>query len=199
MLTAASGAQFGDHMRIGLLLFTVIAQAVVLHAANASLRPAAKSIAAIDAAHGPIASRQGDSGLVLEDPRPFDNPPGLSFNPYLWAGVNVLRHDNSVLANTPWLDLAIIPLGATSRLPAASMKPEGLEFPSILRLELAADPAKREALLSSLDFLVIEQAHRPPATELDPVLPVDASAHWRCWTASLSWIRVCDKEVRKLH
>lgn len=198
-LLAASGTRFGARARTGLLVFTIIGQAIVLHAANASLRPVAKSIAAIDAAQGPIASRPGNTGLALEDPRPPDAPPGLSFNPYLWASVNIFRHDNSVLANTPWLDLAIIPLGATPRLPAASMKPEGLEFPSILRLELAADPAERDALFASVDFLVIEQAHRQPVTGLDPVLPVDASTHWRCRTASPSWIRVCDKEVRHLH
>lgn len=193
-LLAASGARIGARARTGLLIFSVIAQAIVLHAANASLRPAAKAIAAIDATQGQIASRSGDLGLLLEDSRSSNVPPGLSFSPYLWGAASVFRHDNSVLANTPWLDLAIIPLGATPRLPAASLKPEGLEFPSILRQELAADPAKREALLNSVDFLVIEQAYRPPSAGLDPVLQVGASSEWSCRIVSPSWIRVCDKE-----
>lgn len=198
-LLAASGARIGARARMGLLVFTVIAQLVVLHAANASLRPVARSIAAIDAAAGPIASQPGDSGLALVDPRPFDAPPGLSFNPYLWAAVNVFRHDNSVLANTPWLDLAIIPLGATPQLPAASLKPDGLEFPSIFREELDADHAKRDVILGSVDFLVIEQAYRSPAGGPDPVLPAETTGYWTCRTATPSWVRVCDKEDRQLH
>lgn len=197
-LLAACGARMDARVQTGLLAFALIAQVIVLHAANARLRPAALSIAAIDTAQSLIASRPGDLGLALEDPRAFDAPPGLSFNPYLWAAVNVFRHDNSVMANTPWLDLAIIPLGATPQLPAASMKPEGLEFPSILREELAADSATREALLNSVSFLVVEQAYRPPATGLDPVIPADKASHWGCKTASSSWLRICEKDTRGL-
>ena len=91
---------------------------IVLHAANACLRPVAMSIAAAEKARADRVARAIRDWL--EDPRPSDAPPGLSFNPYLWASVSIFRHDNSVLANTPWLDLAIIPLGATPRLPAAA-------------------------------------------------------------------------------
>jgi len=198
-LLAGSGARMGARLRAGLMVFAIIAQGIVLHAANRSLRPAANSIASIDAAQAPIASRPGDPGLLLEDLRPLNAPAGLSFDPYLWAAVNVFRHDNSVLANTPWLDLAIIPLGATPQLPASSLKPEGLEFPSILRAELAADPSSREALLNSVDFLVIEQAYRSPASGLDPVLQGGPWSAWQCRTANPSWIRVCDKEAGQLH
>jgi hypothetical protein len=192
-LVAGSGVPVGKHMRVALLVFTVIAQGVVLHAANSSLRPAAESMATIENAKAPIASPAGRLGLLLEDPHPFDVPPGLSFDPYLWGAVNVFRHDNSVLANTPWLDLPIIPLGATPQLPAASMKPDGLEFPSIFREELAADPAERETLLNSVDFLVIGQANPRSATDLDPVLgPKDASL-WVCKSANPTWLRLCEK------
>ena len=198
MLFAASGAKVNPRARAVLIVFTIFAQTIVLHAANAHLRPPAESIAAIDTAQGPIASRAGAFGLMIEDIRPFDASSGLSFDPYLWAGVNIFRHDNSVLANTPWLDLAIIPLGATPRLPASAMKPEGLEFPSILRQELAADPGERDAILRSVDFLLIEQAYRRPATGLDPILGVNASAGWQCRTIKPSWIRICNKHASEL-
>ena len=37
-------------------------------------------------------------------------PPGLAFNPYLWAGAEYFRRSRAFLGNTPWMDLAVIML-----------------------------------------------------------------------------------------
>jgi hypothetical protein len=173
--------------------FVLVAQAIVLPLANAKMRPVANAIAAVDRAPNEIAAAPGAVGLVLDDARPMQAPPGLSFNPFLWAAVDVLRHDNTVLANTPWLDLEIIPLGATTGFPGKSLGPAALEFPSVLREKLNEDSAERKQLLSTVDFVVIEQAYRPPSPGLDPILQAD-SAGWGCRSAEPGWISVCRRQ-----
>lgn len=193
-LFAASGSALSRRgLRIAMFSFALVAQAIILPLANAKMRPVANAIAAVDRAPAEIAAAPGAIGLVLDDARPMEAPPGLSFNPFLWAAVDVLRHDNAILANTPWLDLEIIPLGGTDRFPGKDLGPVALEFPSILRGRLEENPAERRQLLSTMDFVVIEQAYRPPAIGSDPVLQDDAAA-WDCRTAEPGWVRVCRRE-----
>ena len=193
-LFAASASSLPSRgLRIAMLSFVLLAQAIILPLANAKMRPVADTIAAVDRVPRQIAAAPGVVGLVLDDARPMEAPPGLSFNPFLWVAVDVLRHDNAVLANTPWLDLEIIPLGGTARLPGKDLGPIALEFPSILREKLEEDPAQRRQLLSAVDFVVIEQAYRPSAIAPDPILQDDAAA-WGCRTAQPGWVRVCSRE-----
>jgi hypothetical protein len=190
MFAASGGSRWSWLARLAAIGFVVLAQIIILPQANAKLRPVAASIAASDKAPGQIVAKPGEIGLVVEDERPAGAPPGLSFNPFLWAAVNVLRHDDAVMANTPWLDLAIIPLGARDRLPIDGLKPDELEFPSILRIDLMKEPVERERLLSSVDFVLIEQAYRPPAVGPDPLL-AGRERRWNCSTPELNWVRVC--------
>ena len=192
-LFAASGSTLSSKgLRIAMFSFVLLAQAIILPLANAKMRPVADAIAAVDRAPSQIAATEGAVGMVLDDTRPMEAPPGLSFNPFLWAAVDVLRHDNTVLANTPWLDLEIIPLGGTARFPGKDLGSVALEFPSILRQKLYENPAERGKLLSVVDFVVIEQAYRPTATGPDPLLQDDAT--WGCRTAELGWVRVCSRQ-----
>lgn len=190
MFAAAGGSAWTRPARIAAIAFVLIAQAIIVPLSDAKLRPAAAAMAAVDNAPGQIVSRPGEIGLLLEDQRPMASPGGLSFDPYLWGGVNIFRHDNAVMANTPWLDLAIIPLGAGQRLPIGGLKPEELEFPSILRNDLMDEPAVRERLLSSVDFVLIQQAFRPPLDSTDPLL-ASPTASWSCRTPEVAWVRVC--------
>lgn len=194
-LFAASGSALSRRSsRIAIFSFVVIAQAIILSLADAKMRPVADAVAAVDRSPRVIAGAPGAVGLVLDDNRPMDAPPGLSFNPFLWAGVDALRHDNTVLANTPWLELEIIPLGGTARFPGKELGPVALEFPSILREGLENNPVERQRLLSAVNFVLVEQAYRPPATGTDPVLRHDDAAAWVCRTAQPAWIRVCGRE-----
>jgi hypothetical protein len=194
-LFAASGSTLPRRgLRTAILSFVLVAQAITLSLANAKMRPVANAIAAVDLAPNQIAAAPGAVGLVLDDARRMDAPPGLAFDPFLWAAVDVLRHDNAVLANTPWLDLEIIPLGGTARFPGKDLGPGSLEFPSILRAKLKENLAARKQLLSAVDFVVVEQAYRPPATGPDPLLQDDA-APWGCRTAEPDWLRICSRQV----
>lgn len=198
-LFAASGSRISSSgVRNGLVVAVLLSQAVVLHLAQIKLRPVANTIAAIDSAPGPVAAPPGALGLALEDTRGAGIPPGLTFDPYLWAIADVFRHDNAVLANTPWLDLAIIPLGGTPALPAGALPPAGLEFPSILRRELTRDDAMRGHLLETVDFIAVDQIFRQPIDALDPLLTStpNAPAVWTCRIATVRWIRVCDRMRR---
>ncbi len=198
-LFAASGSTLpGKRLRIAMLSFVVVAQMIILPLADAKLRPVADAIAAVDRSPNQIAALPGSVGLVLEDERPMEAPPGLSFNPFLWAAADVLRHDNTVLANTPWLDLEIIPLGGTDKFPGKELWPAELEFPSILRQKLQENPAQRRHLLSEVGFLLIDQVYRPAATGPDPILQDDAGA-WSCRTADPGWVRVCTTSLVHFH
>lgn len=195
-LLAASGSVLASPSRWAILVLALLAQAAILHAANRCLRPEAIAIATAEKAPAPIASPAGALGLVLEDARPVNAPPGLSFDPYLWATADILRHDDGVMANTPWLDLAIIPLGAKPALPASRLSPADLEFPAMLRNDLMADPAERRMVLAAVSFLVIDQAHRPAGDDLDPILRGDDSSAWSCMTPRFGWVAVCQRKGR---
>jgi len=190
MFAASGGSGWTRRARFAAIGFVVIGQMIILSLANAKLRPVASVIAAVDNAPGQIAAKPGEVGLLLEDDRPTAVESGLSFSPYLWGAVNVLRHDDAVMANTPWLDLAIIPLGAGPKLPIEQLKPAELEFPSILRGDLMAEPAVRAHLLSSVDFVLIQQAYRPEGQDVDPLL-AESHATWSCRTPEPKWVRVC--------
>lgn len=173
--------------------FVLCAQIVILCTAIEKVLPAAKMMAAVDQFRGPIAAKPGQLVLVLNDPRPADVHSGLSFDPLTGIAFDVLRHDNAVLANTPWLDLAIIPLGATPALPSTELSPETLEFPSLLREQLTRDSALRNKLLGQVDFVAIDQNYRSASTEPDPLLlpdPGETDA-WRCALSPMSWLRIC--------
>ena len=175
--------------------FVLCAQIVILHEAAVKILPAARTMAAVARTSGPIAASPGRLVLVLDDPRPAAPPSGLSFDPRIGISFDVLRHDNAVLANTPWLDLAIIPLGATPALPSTELSPEALEFPSILREQLTTDGALRRRVLSQVDTVAIDQSYRTPSTELDPLLTADPEnpAEWRCHLSGMSWLRLCER------
>ena len=175
--------------------FVLCAQVIILHTAWIKVFPAAKMIAAVDEFRGQIVAKPGQVVLVLNDPRPAAMPPGLSFDPLTGIAFDVLRHDNAVLANTPWLDLAIIPLGPAPALPSRDLSPETLEFPSFLRQRLAVDSVLRTTLLAQVDFVAIDQSNRTPSSELDPLLLMDpaAAATWHCELSPMSWLRICQR------
>ncbi len=173
--------------------FVVCAQLIILHAAWTKVFPAAKMMAAVDHFPGQIASKPGQVVLILDDTRPAAIPPGLSFDPLTGIAFDVLRHDNAVLANTPWLDLAIIPLGPAPALPSRELSPETLEYPSFLRQQLVVDGSLRRKLLRQVDAVAIDQVYRTPSTEVDPLLLLDSAnaATWRCALSQMSWLRIC--------
>jgi hypothetical protein len=180
----------------GLLVFAIVVNVSLLWSANSILRPLARRIAVAE--HSPV-NHQGELALVLEDARPpLSTNAGLSWNPFYWAAIHVIRHDDAVLDNAPWLDSAIIPLGATAALSGAALNTADSISPHQLSLTLRNSPAARAHLLAPATFVLIEQSGLPPPLALDPALapaPAPAAKQWTCLLAPAGWYQICDPSI----
>lgn len=178
-----------------ILLFVAITNVCLLWQADRLLRPVAAVMAAVD--HAPR-THTGELGLVLDDSRPGrQGKAGPSWNPYYWAGAHVLRHDDAVLDNSPWLDSAIIPLGALPTLPVAATSTGDSASPYELSLRLYRFPAARQATLAPVDFVLITQPGRPAPSALDPLLGLPSNArNWNCRLIA-TWYQICTPGVRR--
>lgn len=167
----------------------------LLYAANRFIRPLAISIATMETL--PVTHR-GQVGLIVEDLRPpggssYANP---SWDPYIWAPVNLFRHEDAILANPPWLDLAIIPIGARAALPASWIPHRLDDMPLYLARDLQEKPADRERMLSAVSFIVVAQPMRSPGNSLEPMTAGDSAQDrgWACQTGASPWYRVCSRQ-----
>jgi hypothetical protein len=177
-------------LRLALLAFAVVINLCLLWQSNAILRPVAAQMAAIQ--REPI-SHAGQLGLILEDsrePASFNKAP--SWNAFYWAGAHVFRRDEAVLENSPWLDAAIIPLGAQPTLPVAAVSTGNDASPHQLSQLFQRVPEARTQALVSADFVLITQPGLPAPSALDPLLsPPAGGKSWRC-RAGAAWYQLCE-------
>ncbi len=195
-LVAASGWTTRVHsaspgfLRLALLALAVVSNVCLLWQGNAILRPIASQMAAIQ--YEPI-SHAGQLGLILEDsrtPASFNNAP--SWNAYYWAGAHVFRRDEAVLDNSPWLDAAIIPLGAQPTLEVAAGSTGNDSSPHHLSQLFLRSPEVRARALASADFVLITQPGLPAPSVLDPLLmPPVGGKTWSC-RAGAAWYQLCE-------
>jgi hypothetical protein len=172
-----------------LLLFAIAANLSLLWSANQILRPIARQMAAVERSP---ADHAGRLALVLEDARPpFAVRQGPSWNPFYWAPVDVIRRDNAVLDNAPWLDSAIIPLGATAALPGAALDTADSISPDHLSATLRDSPAERAQRLSPVGLILIAQPGLPPPAVLDPAVASTPGKQWSCRLAPAGWYQQC--------
>jgi hypothetical protein len=176
-------------LRLGLLAFAVVVNLCLLWQANAILRPVASQMAAIQ--HEPI-SHAGQLGLILEDSRaPASSKKQPSWNAFYWAGAHVFRRDEAVLDNSPWLDAAIIPLGAQPTLPVAAGSAGNDSSPHRLSQLFQRSPEARAEALASADFVLITQPGLPAPSTRDPLLkPPAGGKTWSC-RAGAAWYQLC--------
>jgi hypothetical protein len=181
-------------IRPTLILVAVVLNACLLVAANRFIRPLANSIAVLESLPD---TYRGRLGLIVEDLRDhggtsYANP---TWDPYMWAPVHLFRHEDAVLANPPWLDLAIIPVGAKPALPASWIPQRLDDMPLYLARDLAGSPADRSRVLSSVDFIFITQPFRPPASMIEPMSggDEDLDRQWPCQPGASSWYRICTR------
>jgi hypothetical protein len=173
-----------------ILFFAIVTNLCLIWEANALLRPVADLIQASERA--PI-SHTGKLALLLYDSRPGNTgKAGPSWDPFYWAGAHILRHNDAILDNSPWLDSAIIPLGARPELPVGANATGQSASPDQLSAQLLRHPAERGKVLSSADVVLITQPGRPAPSELDPVLAPspDSTNSWSCHLAA-SWYQLC--------
>jgi hypothetical protein len=177
-------------LRPALLAFVLLINLCLIWQGDEILRPIAKLMA--DVQQEPI-SHAGEVGLILEDSRtPASYHTEPSWNAFYWAGAHVLRHDEAVLDNSPWLDAAIIPLGAQPALPVAAGSTGNDSSPHRLSQVFQRSPEVRSQALASADFVLITQPDLPPPSALDPLLmPPAGGKTWTC-RAGAAWYQLCE-------
>lgn len=188
--TPRSGKRFSA-VSPGLILFALLANIALLYSGNRVLRPIARQIANAEDA---TADSHGALALVLEDERaPAVIREGPSWNPFYWAPVHLIRKQDAVLDNAPWLDSAIIPLGATDALPGTAVDRESTISPSHLSVALRASPEIRARVLAPVTLVFLEQPGLPAPSGLDPVLAsaTGSGAPWSCKLATAGWYQRC--------
>ena len=180
-LAAAAGSSLpGPGMRSGLILVAVGAAVLTLFLAETRIRPIALEIVSFETMP-PIPTHS--VGLYLHDPA-YRFPATTTYDPYFWSGVRMFRRTDSVLWNTPWLDLAIIPLGPRSFMPTSLFSPGDLENPEDLRLALAASPPLRGNMLAHVGVALFNAGRYPAPGGTDALLlPASPSdPQWTCVT-----------------
>jgi hypothetical protein len=192
---ASAGMTGLPWVRIAVILFAVVANGAVLSAANSVIRPISRNIAAVERAPVTAAKK---IGFIMEDPRePGGTPNVPSWNPYYWAAVHVVRHNDAVLANAPWMDETILPVGPGVALPEQKFGVLQTPVPTHVYRELLAAPEQRLGVMETLDFVVVQQYNRPAATaSSDPMtaLERDVQVHWSCQDGAADWYRICQRQ-----
>ena len=192
--TTSAGITGLSRVRIAVILFGLAANGAVLSGANAVIRPISRDIAAVE--HAPVTAAK-QVGFIMEDPRePGDTRNVPSWNPYYWAAIHVVRHNDAVLANAPWMDETILPVGPGTALPEQKFPVLRTPVPLHLYGELLAAPEQRLGVMETADFVVVQQHNRPvPTVASDPmtVLERGVQAHWNCQDGVRDWYRLCQR------
>ena len=166
-LIAASGASFNrDWVRPGLAAVTVAATVLTLSMAERRIRPIAQDLASLEQLQ-PVSQHQ--VGLLIHSPN-YQLPSTTTYDPYFWSGVRLFRRNDSILYNTPWLDLAIIPLGPEPGMPTYTVSANTLEYPPGLRKEMNSSTEVRGLMLSHVNFALISFGRRHREEQYDPLL-----------------------------
>jgi hypothetical protein len=172
------------------LAFALISNLCLLFEANRILRPIATHMSEIEQTPR---THVGELALILEDSRVGDmGDSGPAWSAYFWAGAHLLRHDDAVLDNSPWLDSAIIPLGATPALPVGAAATGNSASPHALSLKLLSSPNLKIDVLAPVQLVFITQPGRPAPSQLDPLLvsPPGVGRRWTCQMGA-SWYQFC--------
>jgi hypothetical protein len=159
-------------------IFAIAATAIILTLSSLRITPISWTLAKVELSP-PNFHRKVGLMLTSTD---FKKPSTVTFDPYVWSSARIFRVTDSVLFNTPWLDLAIIPVGAQPSLPTGRLAPATLETMLYMRDDLDRSAAIRALIFSSIDMAVIDRGATPDNGKVDPTLLRDrvAAHHWRC-------------------
>ncbi len=165
--------------------FAVCATVLILHAADRTLRPFAERDAELAHTKLPL---QGRLSMVLDGGKPrvytWAGPP---WDPFYWETVALLRTNDGILVNAPWLDSPIIPLAPTAALPGANLPPLLANSPYLLVGALDKSPLVRSAVLDHSGVALfspnLEHGGRTVAAFL--------GAGWSCGSTQDGIYRLC--------
>lgn len=183
LLTMSTFVRIGTAGRVAVALMAVTGATVTLWTADPAMRSVANEMAGVE--RSPIA-HEGELGIALGDPHMVEEKRlGLAFDPYRWAAVNYIRHNDAVLYGTPWLDLTVIPLGARQGLATGTLSPNAIEDWVLLRNALIDNPDERRRAVANARFAAVNHIGQPAMSGPDPLLP-----GWTC-REQQDWLAVC--------
>lgn len=164
------------------LAFTLL----LLHLADVSLRPIAQQRSLLAAKELPLGNRRV---LVLDG----DDPPagfdriGPAWNAYEWDTVALLRRNDGVLDNAPWLDSPIIPLAPTPALPGAALPRLLANSPFELRKALGGSPGLQREVLPGITAVLFS----PVTTNITKTAAKALPPGWTCSAPGPAGYRLC--------
>ncbi len=180
---------------VACVLLVCLLQAALLRASTRLLRPPAETILALE--RTPV-TLSHQLGFLLEDPREPKGgaQEGLAWNPMYWALMHLLRRNEAVMANAPWSEVTILPVGPAPALPEMQIEALKEPLPTQVQAALLRSPEALRRTLASVDFFAVNAFDRPPQGEAEPLLqsvPGQASG-WSCRTEG--WYRVCRRSAQ---
>ena len=174
------------------IVFAIVANGALLIAMTRVIWPISRAMVAVDAAPRSVAQQVG---FIIEDVRqPVGGSNAPSWNPYYWSAIDVVRHNDAILANAPWMDETILPVGPGPALPEERIPVLQTPMPTHLYGELMDHPEQRLRAMDALSFVVVQQHGRPPLIASDDLmtkLADGAQGSWKCQTGAAEWYRLC--------
>ena len=190
LFAASAHRVFSRRAQIGTAALATAMTLGVLAMANSRIRPIAKVIAGERGQS--FREMPGAAGVLLGTPVTEDlrhKVYKVSFDPTLFIPAYSFAESNTVLLNSPWLDLPILPLATKQGMLNRVYSPAVLDIPLLMLLALQKDdPSVRQHNLRLAQFLIYPREE--DATALMAGVP-DAD-RWRCRPLSVGLI--CDRD-----
>jgi hypothetical protein len=162
----------------GASLFAVAVTGVILLLAVRRINPIARQIAVAETMT--LEGRQQVGVLLIADN--YSSPRTITYDPYYWSGARIFRRQDSILYNTPWLDLAIIPVGAQPAMATGRIDSLSLEWQAKMRRTMMGSAVARSLVFQQISTTVINHGSGVFGEALDPILAMDpvAGHRWSC-------------------
>jgi hypothetical protein len=171
-------------------VFSIVVTALTLALAQGLIRPVAYELSdqapmpSLEKHHLGVVLNSGD-GVQITD----------LYDPYLWGAASLYRRSGTALYNSPWLNLAIIPLGAQPTLGYCCFTAHEIaEVPVSLRERMTASPESARLVLRSVDFVVVIAGPKPAPSTVDALLAADTSDPQHPWGCRpYGWYAFCER------
>ena len=167
--------------------FTVAVTVLLLHVANRTLRPFAERDYLLAHTDLPL---KGQMAVVLDGgPDRKYSFAGPAWDPYFWDTVALLRHNDGIMENAPWLDSPIIPLAPTETMPGVGLSPKLANSPIFLADALGNSAALRNMLVQKAGVALFS----PVPEQGSAAVPALLGDGWACKSPQGQGYRLCTK------
>lgn len=152
------------------------------------IRPLSRHIQLLEKSPLPPA---GPRGVFLWLPTEPENPL-VSFDPYVWVSARYFRRTGTVMLNSPWLDLPILPIAPKGDHFALRFPPVLSNYPDYLYALLKRSQDARDQAAQYTDFALATGYSTPMSAPVDEVLTQPWPEPWRC--TRQAWYAVCSPQ-----